>query len=417
MNWWSIFKGAFGGGALQNPDKGNQLSGPVGGRSDANIVVSDERAMMISTVFACVRLLVQTGSTLPLAFYRRNEDGREALEQNHYLCQLLKYQPNNFQTAKEFRQALWTQRVLWGNGYAKIRWMGKRPVSLIPLKPEFMTVERGPDGLTYHYSTNEGVTDYSQKDILHLKGFSADGVMGLSALAYARESLGLSVSADRSAAKSINGRANAVLELDTFPTDAQKTQLRELYGAGNKTDVYQSDGGLMIIPGGMKYRGVSMPPDDLQLLESRQFQVPEICRFFGVPAVMIDGNAGATSAWPASYEQQVLSFLTFTLKPYLEEWEDKLPASLLSSQERQTVFAEHNVEGLLRTDSAGRAEFLSKMCQNGIYTRNEARIKENMKPMDGADELTVQVNMTGLDDLPKVNEGQEYAEPIPEPST
>ena len=418
MSWWAnIFRGAFNAGALQNPDEGTQSSGPMRIASDADVTVTDERAMMVSTVFACVRLLVQTGATLPLGFYTRTEDGREPLAQNHYLCQLLKYQPNNFMTAKEFRQALWTQRVLWGNAYAKIKWSGTRPVSLVPLKPEFMQVSRGNDGLIYEYSTSEGIKEYPQREILHLKGFSADGVMGLSALAYARQSLGLSVSADRSAAKSINGKASAVLELDEIPNDAQRKQLRELYGAGNKTSEFMSDGGLMIVPGGMKYRGVSMPPDDLQLLESRQFQVPEICRFFGVPAVMIDGNAGATSAWPASYEQQVLSFLTFTLKPYLEEWEDKLPASLLTLKDRQNLFAEHNVEGLLRTDSAGRADFLSKMVQNGLMTRNEGRKKENLAPKEGADELTVQVNMTSLDDLPKVNEGQDYAEPISEPAS
>ena len=416
MSFWSFFSGAFGGGALQNPDKGAQQSGPLSGKSDADVTVTDERAMMVSTVFACVRLLVQTGATLPLGFYTRTADGREPLDANHYLCQLLKYQPNNLMTAKEFRQALWTQRVLWGNGYAKITWMGKRPVSLMPLKPEYMRVERGSAGLKYLYSTSEGVTEYAAKDIFHLKGFSADGIMGLSALGYARQSLGLSVSADRSAAKSINGKANSVLELDTFPNAEQKKDLRQMYGAGQKTDSFQNDGGLMIVPGGMRYRDISMPPDDLQLLESRQFQVPEICRFFGVPAVMIDGNAGATAAWPASYEQQVLSFLTFTLKPYLEEWEDKIPSSLLTGTERQSVLAEHNVEGLLRTDSAGRAAFLSQMVQNGLMTRNEGRKKENLAPMDGADELTVQVNMTSLEDLPKVNEGKDNAKPTPEPA-
>jgi len=127
---------------------------------------------------------------------------------------------------------------------------------------------------------------------------------------------------------------------------------------------------------------------------------------------MIDGNSGATSAWPASYEQQVLSFLTFTLKPYLEEWEDKIPASLLSGKERQTVFVEHKVEGLLRTDSAGRAAFLSQMVQNGLMTRNEGRMKENLAPMEGADELTVQVNLTNLEDLPKVNQAKEPVDPV-----
>ena len=138
--------------------------------------------------------------------------------------------------------------------------------------------------------------------------------------------------------------------------------------------------------------------------------MPEICRFFGVPAVMVDGAAGATAAWPASYEQQVLSFLTFTLKPYLEEWEDVAVDSLVAGTEKQTVFAEHKVDGLLRTDSAGRANFYSQALQNGWMSRSEVRRKENLPPIPGTDELTVQVNMTNLEDLPQVSEGNNDAE-------
>jgi HK97 family phage portal protein len=116
---------------------------------------------------------------------------------------------------------------------------------------------------------------------------------------------------------------------------------------------------------------------------------------------MVDGSAGATAAWPASYEQQVLSFLTFGLKPYLEEWEDKVTFSLLSPSERSEVFAEHNVEGLLRTDSQARASYLSTMVQNGLMSRNESRMKLNLPRVEGGDELTVQVNLTGINDLTK----------------
>jgi len=411
MSWWGgWFKGAFQGGALTNKDEGAQANRPPPSRTASNIVVTDERAMMISAVFACVRLLVNTGATLPMGFYRRTADGREALDLDHQLCQLLKYTPNNFMTAKEFRAAMFTQRVLWGNAYAKIKWMGDNPVSLTPLKPEYMTVNRGNNGLIYTYNTSNGIKEYKQKDIFHLKGFSTDGIVGMSALGYARETLGLSVSADMSASKSINGQANATLELDDYPTDQQKQQLRDMYGAGANTVEFSDN--LMIIPGGMKYNAVSMPPDDLQLLQSRQFQIPEICRFFGVPSVMVDGAAGATAAWPASYEQQVLSFLTFGLKPYLEEWEDAVINSLLVGPDRKNIFAEHVVDGLLRTDSAGRSEFYSKMTQNGIMTRAEARKKENLPFIEGSDELTVQVNLTNLDDLDKVaDQGTNNAKP------
>lgn len=405
MSWWSHLTAAFRGGSLTNPDKGAQTSRPSTGRSASNVVVTDERAMMVSAVFACVRLLVQTGATMPLGFYTRTESGREPLSPDHQLCQLLKYRPNNFMTAKEFRQAMWTQRVLWGNAYALIRWMNDRPVALTPLKPEYMTVERGDEGLMYNYATQTGTKHYAQRDIFHLKGWSADGITGLSALGYARESLGLSVAADQSASKAINGHANAVLEVDGYPTDEQRAKLRELYGGRKPSDLYEADGGLMITVGGMKYKGVSIPPDDLQLLESRQFQIPEICRFFGVPAVMVDGSAGATAAWPASYEQQVLSFLQFGLKPYLEEWEDKTVDSLVTGPDRRQIYIEHNVEGLLRADSGARANFYATALQNGWMSRSEVRAKENLPQKDGTDELTVQVNLTNLEDLPKVAGG------------
>jgi len=403
MSWFGgWFKGAFKGGALTNTDEGSQKTSPTPSRTAARNTVTDERAMKISTVFACTRLLVQSGATLPMSFYVKTAEGREALDVDHHLPQLLRYRPNNYMTAKEFRQALFTQRVLWGNGYAKIKWMGERPVSLTPLKPEYMTVQRGSSGLTYHYATQEGVKEYPQKQILHLKGWGTDGITGLSPLGYAREALGLSVAADESAAQSVDGIARATLTTDEWPTDEQKMQLRHQYGSGS-TDEFRD--GLAIVPGGMKYNNVGINPDDMQLLESRQWQVPELCRFFGVPAVMVDGAAGAAAAWPASYEQQVLSFLTFTLRPYLEEWEDAINHSLLQPAEQKTVYAEHEVDGLLRTDSDGRANFYSKMVQNGVMTRAEARQKENLPYVEGSDELTVQVNMTNLDDLPPVNQG------------
>ena len=400
MSWWKSWGGVYQGGALQNPDTGAQSAGPAGGRSDANVNVTDERAMMVSTVFRCVGLLVQSGATMPLNFYRGAHENRERLEENHYLWQLLKYRPNNFMTAKQFRQGMWACRVLWGNGYAKIKWMGDRPVSLTPLKPEYMAVYRGNTGLVYKYSTKDGTKEYQQKDIFHVRGWSTDGIMGLSALAYARQALGLSVSADRKAANSVNGNASAVLELENFPTDAQKAQLRELYGAGKVHAEYQSDGGLMIIPGGMKYKGIGIPPDDLQLLQSRQWQVPELCRFFGVPAVMVDGSVTASAAFPASFEGQVQSFLTHTLKPYLDEWEDVIPDSLTLGNEKRDVTAEHNVEGLLRADSAGRAAFYSSGLQNGWMSVNEVRRKENLPPDPAGDQLHAQVNMAPLGQLP-----------------
>ena len=393
MRWFGWFRSAvYQGGALSNADEGEQHNRPPPRTTSANVSVTDERAMGVSTVFACTRLITQPCSTLPLGFYTRTAEGREALPDDHYLVRLLKYKPNNFMNALEFRAAMYASRVLWGNAYAKIdRNAQGTPISLIPMKPEFMNVVRENSRLIYRYSTDSGTIEFNQDAILHLKGWSTDGVVGLSPLGFAAHSLGLSVVAEDTAGKSIGGNASAVLELDEMPTDAQKEKLREMYGAGNVTTAYQNDGGLTIVPGGMKYRAISMNPDDLQLLESRQFSVIELARFFGVPSVLIDGSGSSTGSWPASYEQQMQSFLTFTLSTYLNEFEKKVTDSLIPESDMRKIYVEHKVDGLLRSDSAGRSAFyaqaLGNTQQDGFMTVAEVRQKENLPHLDGTDEL------------------------------
>ena len=393
MRWYWPF-GAR--GALRNTVNATQDSGPPAPSTKIAKAVTDERALGLSAVFACVRLIVQSGATLPLKFYEKTADGREELDDDHVLPRLLKYQPNLYMTAKQFRQAMFTQRVLRGNAYALKKFIGDRIVSITPLNPAFMDVIRKPSGLIYKYTVDGSERRYSQKDIMHLKGFSADGIMGLSPLSYAAHTLGISVSADDKAATSFSSMPALGLKLDSMPTQEQREQLRELYAQNTDTT---GDGGMWMFPMGIDPQVIGLNPSDLQMLESREFQTADIARFFGVPTVMIDGTAGATAAWPASYEQQVLAFLTFTLKPYLEEMEDQITASLVPPAEKLTVFAEHEVEGFLRADSASRAEYHASGLQNGWTTINEVRRKENLPPIEGGDIARAQLNMAPITDL------------------
>lgn len=144
----------------------------------------------------------------------------------------------------------------------------------------------------------------------------------------------------------------------------------------------------------------------MQMLESRQFQLSDIARFFRVPSHMINDGSQATS-WGSGIEQLNLGFLTYTLRPYLTRWETAVNTSLMDRQQRRRYFVEHNVEGLLRADSAARANFYATALQNGWMSRAEVRKKENLPAKDGTDELTVQVNMTPIDQLPGLNDGNE----------
>ena len=405
MSFYTSVLRFFGVGQLANPESGAQQSGPATRSTESGIVVSDERAMQVSAVWSCVRLISETVASLPLGFYRTVGDDRERLERSHPVVDLFYRKPNAMMTAQEFREAMTCQLSLWGDAYAKIEWLGDRPVSLIPLKPEGVTPVRVGGEITYHVATGAGITVLAKRSVLHLKGFGTDGIVGLSPLAYARQVLGVTVSADKYASKSFanGGRPGGVLTLDRFLEPKQRELVRDLYS--NLSATAENAGQLWVLEGGMKYESISIPPDDMQMLQSRQFQLGEIARIFRVPSHLINDTEKSTS-WGSGIEQLNLGFLQYTLRPYLTRWESVLRDSLLSSTDREVVVIEHNVEGLLRADSAARANFYAQMAQNGLMSRNEIRRKENLPAVVGGDALTAQVNLAPLDKLGESNAAQ-----------
>ena len=193
------------------------------------------------------------------------------------------------------------------------------------------------------------------------------------------------------------------MTLDRFLEPKQRELVRDLYS--NLSATAENAGQLWVLEGGMKYESISIPPDDMQMLQSRQFQLGEIARIFRVPSHLINDTEKSTS-WGSGIEQLNLGFLQYTLRPYLTRWESVLRDSLLSSTDREVVVIEHNVEGLLRADSAARANFYAQMAQNGLMSRNEIRRKENLPAVVGGDALTAQVNLAPLDKLGESNAAQ-----------
>lgn len=399
---WARLKGLFAYGGVTNKDEGPQYSGPGTRANDSNVTFTEVRALQVSAVWSCVRLITETVGSLPVGVFERDGEDRRAVT-DHYLYRLFREAPNAFMTPLEFHEALTAQLALYGNGYAQIEWKGKpresEALSLTPLRPECMLPMRSDGGLTYHYQTSKGVHVFAADSILHLKGWGFDGVVGLSPLEFGAQTLGLTVSADKYAASSFsrNGKPVGVLTTDRILTADQREQLRGIYSNLNASD---SDG-TWVLEAGLKYDAITMAPDVMQMLGSRQFQLAEIARFYRVPSYLINDTEKSTS-WGTGIEQQNLGFLTYTIRPYLTRWESAVSGALLNRTDRRRYFIEHNVEGLLRADSMARASFYSQMAQNGVMTRNEIRRKENLPPHEGADELTVQVNLTPVAELPKV---------------
>jgi len=414
MSFFSPIMRLFNMGGLSNPDTGFQISGGTTLSTASGSSVTDERALQVSAVWACVQLIANSVAGLPISIFNDTETGREPIERRHFLKDLLLFRPNQYMKPRDFRAAMTVQMALWGNAYAEIIRLGERPVALMPLRPGRMTPFMTDSGaLQYHYNVQAGVKVYAQQSILHLKGFGTDGIVGSSRNDYAREAYGLTVAAETFAAKQFanGGRPGGVITFDAFLKPDQRAQAKLLYEGLSEGAINANK--LWVLEGGSKYEALDFAADQMQMIATRSQQLSEIARFFGVPGVMIGAGETGSSAWPASFEQQMLSFLTFTLQAYLDEWESALSYSLLPMG--SPIGIDHDTAPLVKMDSAARSNYWARLVQNGLATRNEGRIAMNLPRADdpGADRLTVQTNLVQLEDLKDVSENTEPTRTLP----
>jgi HK97 family phage portal protein len=170
--------------------------------------------------------------------------------------------------------------------------------------------------------------------------------------------------------------------------------------------------GVGILEADVKFEPVTISPQDAELILSRKFNVEEICRWYGVPPVLIGHASEGTTNWGSGIETLMLGWLQLGLRPYLTRIEQAIRKRLIAPADRGRLFAEFSVEGLLRADSKSRAQFYSTMVQNGLLTRNRVRALENEPPLPGGDVLTVQSNLLPIEQLGKVTPAPT---PVPAP--
>jgi len=407
---WNSLRRMWSKPGVSNPDHGYQLGALESISTDAGISVTDERALKVSAVWACVQLISNSVASMPISVFRESESGREAMKSRHYLTDILHISPNPYMKPRDFRLAMTVQACLWNNAYAEILRSGDRISGLVPLRPGRMTpviLESGE--LVYEYATEQGVKIFAKESIFHLSGITTEGIVGLERNNFARETYGLSVSADTFAAKQFanGGRPGGVLTMDSILKTEQREELRKLYS--QMSEGAQNSGKMWVLEGGMEYKALDYTADQMQMIATRSHQLGEVARFFGVPGVLIGAGTNGSSAWPASFEQQMLAFLTFTLQAYVDEWESEIRYSLLPS--RSDINVDHDTSTLIKMDSTAKANYLSRLTQNGLMTRNEARTRLDLPEKEGADELTVQTNLTNIEDLEGLNNANQTDKP------
>jgi HK97 family phage portal protein len=379
------------------------------GVSEAGELITDNAALGLSAVWACVNLLAGTIASLPLMVYRVTGEGDRRVERGHALYRLLHDSPNFDQTAVDFWEFMAASLELWGNAYARIVREAGRVVGLVPIRPDWVQVRRLSDGSIEYGWTEDGRTwRLRDPEVLHIRGFGGSPLGGMSTLHFGRNTFGLARATDKAAGATFrNGlRPSGALTFKEFLTPANReiaeSKLADRYlGATNA-------GRPMILEGGTTWQPFTINPEDAQMLESRRYSVEEVCRFFGVPPHMV-GHTEKTTSWGTGLEQQTLAFQKFTLRRRLKRIEQALMKQLLTPAEMaRGVVIEFNLEGLLRGDSAARASFYQSGLSNGWLTINEVRALENRPPVAGGDVPRMQsqnVPITQAPGVPMIPEG------------
>ncbi len=397
--FWARMASILTGGRLVSPDNGSQMAGTSAHGTVGESVVSDERNMSISTVWACIRLISTVTASLPLDVFETIDDQRKKVGNQNPLAKLLRFRPNNFMTALEFREAMTMQLCAYGNAYAHVERNSVGDViSLLPLMSANMDVRIDGKNVIYRYQRDSEYVDFKPKEIFHLKGFGFNGLVGLSPLAFSAKSAGVAIAMEDNQREFFANGAKSPQILMTdgkVLTKEQRGQLEENFKEIAGGPVRKR---LWILESGFTTQPIGISPQDAQMLEARKFQVAELARFYGVPPHLV-GDVEKTTSWGSGIEQQNLGFLQYTLKPYLDRWEYSIERWLVKESDQGRLHAEHNLDGLLRGDSASRATFMQTMVNTGIRTVNEVRRLDNLPPLPGGDVATRQSQNVPITDL------------------
>lgn len=352
--------------------------------------VNEVTALGLAAVWRAVQVTSGVPAALPLHAYRQDGDKRVKASGNG--AELLD-DPHPDMTPFELWQTTWVHKRLWGNAYLrKLHDQLGRLRELWPIHPGRVRVGRESEGGKKVYAIDGGKEVLSDREVLHLPGMGYDGICGVSPVRAARQSIGLGLAAEEFGAKLFGSGslATGILQTEQRLTQKQADALSQRWA--DKRGGMANAHGTIVLDKGATFTQLTIPPEDAQFLESRRFQVVEVCRWFGLPPFLMFETEKSTS-WGTGLEQQALGWVKIDLLPELTAMEQRLTKHALRPG---PVYARYSVEGLLRGDSKARAEFYQAMWNLGALSTNEIRAYEELDPVEGGDLRYRPLNMGEL---------------------
>lgn len=360
--------------------------------------VTESTALTYAAVWCAVNLYAGTVSTLPLNLLRK-EKNKTITGRDSSIYRVLHSKFNTLMTAEMGRAVMMAHLLTWGNCYAEKVTNGTGDIiELWPIPPNRIMIDRLEDRQIVYAITVDNQRIYLNRDrILHIPGLGFDGFQGYSVISMARKSIGLAMALETFGALYFgNGTHPGVVvkhpgQLSSPGHDNLKKSLSETHSGLGQSHK------LMLLEEGMSIEKIGIPPEDSQFLESRQFQIPEVARWFNLPPHKLKD---LTRSSFNNIESEQISFVTDSILPWLIRLEQNYDLQLLSAlEEKQGFFFRHNVDGLMRGNAKDRSEYYRTMFNIGAMSINDIREKEDWDPVEGGNERFVPLNMIPLSRL------------------
>jgi HK97 family phage portal protein len=266
--------------------------------------------------------------------------------------------------------------------------------ALIPLNAQDIKVKINEGQIFYHNRSSDVVLD--DYDILHFKGVSQDGIMGLSPITQNANAIGWGISLESYGSKYFvnSAKLSGVLETDRALSEEAIDRLRNSFS--NTYNQLQNAQSTAILEEGLSFKPITISPEQSQFLASRVFSITEVARMFNIPTFMLQEHSKSSFNNIESLSQ---SYVTYTLMPYIRRMESEMNRKLFKTSEKGRVFVEWNVNGLLRGNIKDRTDSYKTALTNGYMTINEVRRKENMNSIVEGDEHYLPLNMTTINKI------------------
>jgi HK97 family phage portal protein len=366
--------------------------------SASGVRIDQRTALACSAVMAAVTILAEDVAKCTPQIYRRLAGGGREVAKDHFLYRLLT-QPNDYMDGFEFLELGQAGLVFRGNAYAVIRrdWRA-RPTELIPVNPDWVTLWEAPTGdLFYRVAANglhmraklAGLPDLiPAEDVLHVRGFTLNGLLGGSRISLARDAIGLAIGQEQQAARWVGNGAKpaGILKTKQRLSKAAAERMKEDWKAAYGS--YANAGKTPVFEEGLEWQALSLSSQELEFLASRRFQVEEVARIFRVPPHMIGDLADATNN---NIESQGQDYVNYTIAGYTDRWARKLEWHF--DLPNQDLFIEFDTARLTRADIKARYDAYRTGIMSGFLSRNEARTDDGKNPRADAEALLVPTNM------------------------